>query len=193
MLEQQSPLKRFVSEGRFNSQGSVPLVLGERPLRSLWQVAGWSDFEEQAAAFLSAQGMTFPTDYRNTLSIEGKNLWRTAPDKLLIEGCDLLLAPETGELVVLDLSHARTVVTLSGAPARTLLAQLCSVDVSSAEFKVGEFIQTGIHGISVLIQCIGPDDFEILVPRTWAVSLWELLCENAAPFAYEIASTEKAS
>ena len=50
------------------------------------------------------------------------------------------------------------------------------------------FVQTGIHHVSVLIHRKNEMEFEIFTPVTWARSVWELICLNAAPFGYIVES-----
>ncbi len=181
MVEALSPLKTVCAPGRYGADGEAGIVLGTRAIRSLWQIAGWADFETAAADLLGVLGLNGLGDYRTARVAGAVTAWRIAPDKVLIEGCGDLTGYGSADLAVLDLSHARTLIDLGGPAARDLLTQIVTVDVRAATFKPGAFLQTGIHGVGVLIHCIGSDDFEIYVPSTWAESLWEVFCENALP------------
>lgn len=190
MPEPRSPLASRLAPGRFGAPASSAVSIATRRPVSLWQAGGWGNFAAAAAPLLSDLGLEAPADYRTATRAGGMTLRKIAPDRMLIEGCGDLSSHASDELVLLDLSHARTVITLSGTSARTVLALLCSVDVGKKAFHPGEFVQTGIHHVGVLIQCTGPDDFEIFVPVTWAATIWETVTINAEPFGYAIAADE---
>ena len=44
MLELCSPLNTKLQADRFGAQGETGIALGERPVRDLWQIAGWGEF-----------------------------------------------------------------------------------------------------------------------------------------------------
>jgi heterotetrameric sarcosine oxidase gamma subunit len=67
-----------------------------------------------------------------------------------------------------------------------LLARLAPLDVSLPAFPVGTFAQTGIHHVGVLLRRISAEIFEILIPVTWAATIWELIGDAAAPFGYRV-------
>ena len=186
MVERLSSMKSKLIPGHFGASGVAGVVLGERPVAILQQVAGWQGFEDVAAPMLADLGLTGLGGYRSAQVVKGCTAWRTAPDKVLIEGAKDLSPYANDELVTLDLSHARTAITLRGANARDVLAQVIAIDTSPQAFTVGDFLQTGIHHVGVLIHCTAADSFEILTPVTWAETLWEVLEHNAAPFGYEI-------
>ncbi len=162
----------------------APITLGERRLTGLWQLAGWSDFDSASAEALGAHGLPCPQDFCSVATSEGLTAWRVAPDRIWVETPRAL--PTTEALVALDLSQSRTVITLKGTQARALLALLCSVEVSAQALPAGGFVQTGIAHTAVLLQCLDDESFEILVPVTWAASLWEAICHNATPFGYTV-------
>ena len=186
MLDRLSPLAHEVKPGIHGASSDVPVVLGQRPILSLWQIAGWSDFEKAAQKALADSGLTNLGDFRTAQKGEATTAYRIAPDRLLIEGAPDLTCHATDDLVALDLSHARCVITLEGPQARTVLSQLTGVDVSERQFRPGHFVQTGMHHIGVLLSCVAGDRFDLIVPSTWAATLWDALCVNATPFGYEV-------
>ncbi|MCR9085889.1 MAG: hypothetical protein NXH97_03995 [Rhodobacteraceae bacterium] len=171
-----------MADGQVPASSTDPLVIGTRELDALWQMAGWDDFETRAGAALRELGLPGVGSYRAAQSAGSVTSWRIAPDRLLVEGAGDLGRFHSGEFVLLDLSHARSVITLSGPPARDVLSLLTAVDVSAAAFLPGQFLQVGIHGIGVLLACLGPEDFELFVPTTWAASIQELILDNAKPY-----------
>lgn len=181
MVEMRSPLETKTNVGRYGAGDTPGLTLGARPLNGLWQVAGWETFDSAAAPALNTLGLQKLGEYQTTQRIGDVTAWRIAPDKLLIEGSGDLGPYATSDLNVLDLSHARLAIAVGGPAARDLLSQVVAVNVAPMAFKSGEFRQTGIHGVGVLLDCINADRFEIIVPSTWAESIWDVLYENAIP------------
>jgi heterotetrameric sarcosine oxidase gamma subunit len=86
------------------------------------------------------------------------------------------LAPEIG--AVLDLSHARTVIHIDASTAVPLLSRFVTVDLRPEHFDVGRLAMTPLHRVSVVLWRRA-DGIDILAPRSFAASLWDLLAETA--------------
>jgi len=172
--------------GTFGATGLAGVTIGTRPLRGLVQIAGWGDFETRAEPVLRSVGLKDPGDYRTAQKTGTVTAWRIAPDRLLFEGAEDLSSHHSGKLVVLDLSHARTVITLEGDGARDLLSSLIALNTQTTVFAKGHFLQTVIQGVGVLVQCTGDTSFEIFVPRTWAGSLWDLVYDTGLSFGVTV-------
>jgi heterotetrameric sarcosine oxidase gamma subunit len=86
---------------------------------------------------------------------------------------------------VLDLSHARTVIRVEGADAADLMARLLPIDMRPVSFPEGSVATAGLHhvGVTVLAREGG---FDLLVPQTFARSLFEHVVEIAAQFGVAI-------
>jgi len=188
MAEVLSALSKKLVSGHYGPAGGAGIRLSGRRLRGLWQLAGWANFETAAASALESLGLSTIGTFQSAQATQIACAWRIAPDKLLVESAHDLSAFNYQDLAVLNLSHAREAIILSGPAARDLLSQLIAIDVSPAAFRRGAFLQTGIHHVGVLIHCVQETDFEILVPTTWAESVWEVLLENAVPFGVEVHS-----
>ncbi|MES0885374.1 sarcosine oxidase subunit gamma [Roseibium sp. SCP14] len=186
MVDVLSPLKTKTKAGRHGAAGDTGVTLGIRSIEGLWQLAGWSGFETAAEPILKRLGLEDAGTFREARRTDHATAWRIAPDKILLETARGLGDQQSADLAVLDLGHARAAITLNGPAARDLLSQLIAIDVSTAAFRPGEFIQTGIHHIGVLIHCLEADRFDILVPGTWAESVWEVLFDNALPHGVEV-------
>lgn len=186
MVEILSPLAPKLRSGTHGAQGLGGVKMGTRAIAGLWQIAGWQDFESAAKPVLNATGLTSFGDYRQVQQAKAVTAWRIAPDKLLLEGTGNLSGFATDTLVVLDLSHARTVITLSGVDARDALSTVIALDTRAAAFPPGTYLQTVMHQIGVLIQCIGEDSFEIFAPCTWAETLWDFLYVNSLSFGITV-------
>ena len=79
---------------------------------------------------------------------------------------------------VLDQSHGRVRLSLSGPMAEAVLARGSGLDVSPASFPVGRSAQTLFGAIGIHLTRVGPDAFEIMVLRSYAGSLWRALAPS---------------
>lgn len=194
MPEIRSPLAAHLKPGTHGAvpKDGTPLTLLEHAPDKLAQIAGWEDFAEAAAPALSALGFDGLGDYRSVRASGSAECMRIAPDKLLLSVTDALVLSsalaelDSSRVTTLDLSHARWLVRINGPVAEDLLARLAPLDFSLSNFQVGTFAQTGIHHVGVLIRRISIVIFEILIPVTWAATIWELISDTAAPFGYRI-------
>lgn len=125
-------------------------------------------------------------DFHQCREQNDKQLFRIAPDRVLITVDDAFDLPNASYLASLDLSHARTRIVIEGPAAEQIMARLASIDSRENAFPCDGFVQTGIHHIGVLIHRTAAQRFEILVPVTWARSVWEVITLNATPFGYKI-------
>ena len=82
-----------------------------------------------------------------------------------------------------DLSHARTVVCVSGPAATDLLAKLCPVDVEA--MRTGDSAVTLAGPFSVQIVKSGDEEFRVYVFRSFGLAMWEMLRDEAAEFGGE--------
>ena len=90
-----------------------------------------------------------------------------------------------GVASVVELSHARSIVSLSGPKALSALAKLCSLDLHPKIFVAGSCANTTMHHMTVHIARVpGRDDFELHVMRGFAVSLCEALVSASAEYGY---------
>ncbi|MEM1079393.1 MAG: sarcosine oxidase subunit gamma family protein [Pseudomonadota bacterium] len=190
MVEPRSPIAGILEPGVFGAAGTSGVALGNRRLNGLCQIAGWDGFAAAADPALRGLGLDGLGDFRNARSVEAVTAWRIAPDKLWLEGAGDLGAHASEALMVLDLGHTRTVLTLAGPDARDLLSALISVDTRASALPPGEFVQCGLHHVGVLIHCTGPQTFDILVPGSWAESLWDLILQAALPFGVTVTEAE---
>lgn len=194
MLEPRSPI---TSVKAVTGDAQSRLCLSERPPGALMQIAGWSDLATAAAPCLSKLDLDGLGDYQHARKAGSAIAYRIAPDRLLLRHSDraaLLTAgqaldPET--TCSLDLSHARWVLGIEGPAAPGLLARLVPIDCDPAVFPVGRFVQTAIHHVGVLLHRYAEEQWELLVPVTWAQSLWDYLLEAASPLDYRLEPAEK--
>lgn len=196
MADIRSPLAAHARPGAHGaaaSGGAAALTLSHDAPGALFQLAGWADFAEAAAPALSTLGFNGLGDYRSVQVSGPVSAYRIAPDKLLLRGEDhtalaTALKPlDPARAATVDLSHARWVIALEGPALEEVLARLVTVDVATTALPAGSFVQTGIHGVPVLLHRIGEQQAELLIPTTFAATIWELTCEACAPFGYRVA------
>ena len=163
MLEAHSPLG---AEALFQCDG---VLLSEAAGFVLTQVAGDEKALQKALGKLPAR---VGEDMQNG----SRRLMRVGPKQIWVLGAEI--SAEKG-IVVTPLSSGRTRLLLEGAKARDLLASCVALDFSTAHFKPGQFVLTGIHHTPVTIHCIGENAFHIYTLRTFARDVWEWLCDVA--------------
>ena len=147
------------------------------------QYHGWPETYAALAATIAAQcgAATPPTPGKAVLG-SGGSLLRIHPQRLwlLSEQSDaassLDVEPHLG--AVLDLSHARAIVRGADDVAEALLSRFVAIDLRSHRFAVDDVAITPLHRVSVVLwrRAAGID---ILAPRSFARSIWDLLAETA--------------
>ncbi|MCF1481316.1 hypothetical protein B7W85_20655 [Allorhizobium ampelinum] len=83
---------------------------------------------------------------------------------------------------LVDQSHGRTLIRISGALVRNVLAKGTALDLHPDQFAIGSATTTLIGHISVNLCRTGEDQFELLVLRGFAESLWDELAGMAKEF-----------
>lgn len=184
-----------ITPGR-KTEGAA-LQLSEGPVGGLLQLAGWADFETAAAPALTQLGFAELGSYQEAQSQGEATAFRIAPDRLLIRHsaiAPLLAAADNLDPATccsLDLSHARWLFTITGPAGPDLLARLLPIDGSPEALPVGHFAQSGLHHVGVLLHHRAETAWELLVPVTWAESLWDYLCNAATPLLRDVAGAAR--
>ena len=83
-----------------------------------------------------------------------------------------------------DLSHARTVVRVSGPAATDLLAKLCPIDVEA--MRAGDSAVTLAGPFNVQVVKTGDGELRLYVFRSFGLAMWEMLQDEAAEFGGEV-------
>jgi len=172
MLERRSPLATA------HPFRSPVLKIEEAPGFSLTQLAG------DAASMAKAVG-PLPEKVGVATVEVGRTLFRIGPNQFWVvgpEGDDL-----TRKLVstckIVPLNSSRCRILLEGAPARDVLAKGIAIDFHPQVFAPGAFAMTGVHHMPVLVHCIGEHSFHLYAMRTFALSVYEWLCDAALEYA----------
>ena len=195
----QSALGNLLAPRRVGAAAAAPGVgLTERPARAIWQIAAWREAEvlPLRAALSKELGATLP-DGPGAAGGEDVVLFHVAPRCwwLVVEEdrrgilAKSLGATVTGRAALTDLSHARTVLRLSGPASRNLLQKLCRIDLHPRVQPAGHVIQTTLGQTAVLIHTIdAAQTFDLYLPRSLARSAVESCIDAATEFGLELGS-----
>lgn len=110
----------------------------------------------------------------NALRAAGPETWYIVGDALLtpqdIADREVQFGPQAR---LVDQTHGRVRLEISGPGAVRILATGTAVDLSLLRFPVGSACETLFGHIGIHLTRTGPDCFELLVGRSYAHSLWE--------------------
>ncbi|GHD48763.1 hypothetical protein GCM10017083_20190 [Thalassobaculum fulvum] len=145
------------------------------------------------AAVAGALGLALPGPGRAASGGEVRALW-LGPDRWMLLAEDtfaleakLRAAAEPAGGVVVDQSHGRTILRLSGPAVREVLAKGTGVDLHPRAFAEDAVAQTGLFHLAVTLdRRRGTGTFDVHGMRGFAQSLFESLCEAAAEFGYRL-------
>ena len=187
-----SALEGHYRIGRFGARPEdVPgVALAERRPRSLVQVNGAPESGVLAEALGVSDADVAPNRAFHAGAV--RYAWN-GPRQWLAESA----AHHPGELIgrieaalrphgasTTDLSHARTVLQVSGTAAADLLAKLCPIDVEV--MRTGDSAVTLAGPFNVQLVKTEDEEFRLYVFRSFALAMWEMLRDEAAEFSVEI-------
>lgn len=189
MADGTSALQGHLVQGRSGSAGVAAVSLAEVRDFTLIQIAAWPNALAQVgSATAQAAGCAKAPGPRQVATGTVARLLRIEPLKWWLVASDgasatLDLLTETGSL--LDLSQSRTWLRLSGPNAAVLLNHFLPLDLSGAAFPEGTVASSAFHHVGVTLW---RDDrgFNLMVPRSFAASLYQILIESAAQYGLEI-------
>ncbi|WP_422367133.1 sarcosine oxidase subunit gamma [Pelagibius sp.] len=188
-----SPLKGHSEPRVVASQGDPGVVLMERQIVSLVQVAAWPDTlaqVEQAVATVTHCAM--PERPSGSTARDATAIMAVGPGRYLIESDDPGLPTKLTTAIgadlgaVTDLSHARSAVRISGPKATWVLSKGLAIDLHPEAFPSLDVAQSAIHEVGVLARRLSEDSFDLYVFRGFALSFWEWLTEAAAETGYRV-------
>ncbi len=184
--ERVSGLHGYYHTGRFGADnGSGPgVTLQEINELTLWQVAAWPEAFAAVSASVAKQCGVSKAPAPGQAEVGEKAvLLRAEPLKYWVIGMvPSELSSDEGAIV--DQSHSRTRVRVSGSEAASLLNRHLPLDLRDSAFPVGSVASTAFHHIGITLWR-NKDGYDLFMPRGFAVSLWELLTHSAEQFGYE--------
>ena len=111
-----------------------------------------------------------------TLRPAGPGIWYIVGDSPLTPQDIAQRESRLGAQVqLIDQTHGRVRMELLGPGAARLLVTGTAVDLSLARFPIGSAFETLFGHIGIHLTRTGADRFELLVGRSFAMSLWEEL------------------
>ncbi|MTI43218.1 heterotetrameric sarcosine oxidase gamma subunit [Roseibium hamelinense] len=189
MAEWTSALESHLSLGRFGTSGVIGVTLSEVGGFSLTQISAWPEQLEAAGQYAARLGNceTFPGPGQ-CVEGAGGTLMRVEPLKwwLIAPTMPAEQAGLPNELgAELDLSSSRTWIRVSGPDAEGLLNRFLPLNLSGKTFPTGSVASSAIHHIGITLWR-SQEGFNLLLPRSFAASIWELLTESATQFGAEV-------
>ena len=194
MAESQSPLGRTFTPGDHgNSAAGVGVTLRERKNLSIIQVTAWPDtIPTVLTAIGSATGLVLQNKPGLGRVAGEKSVFGFAPGRYFVVSAtpDLesrlrsAISPELGTMV--DLTHGRTVIRISGPRSEWILSKLFAIDFSEHAFPIAYGRVTLHHDIHANIQRIDDETFDLYVFRTFARSFWQTLGHAAEEVGYRV-------
>jgi heterotetrameric sarcosine oxidase gamma subunit len=195
--EPRSPLAAALKPGRSGAETASIVTLSERR-RAIAQVQSRNGQEAQLAEALArALNLTLPGPGHASLTGALAAIWIQPAAWLVVEPftgpgelAQRLAASAGGLAAVTDQTFGKTVLSLSGARARDVLAKGCRLDLHPRVFSPGCAGVSPLAGIScVVVQTDGTPSFDLIVPSTFAAAVFEWLETAAAEFGCNIAAS----
>ncbi|RWN32370.1 sarcosine oxidase subunit gamma [Mesorhizobium sp.] len=198
-----SPLEHALVVGAYGARDVEPgISLTEIRNFDLIQVmARRGKGAELASAAEVRFGVAAPDAPKAVQTADTSLIW-SGPDQFLVlsKGGKHTMEPLTQAFSqsasLSDQSHARALISVSGAKARAMLAKLSSIDLHPAAFPTGTAAATSIDHTSVNLwrgydRPDGQAVFNLLVFATFAESLWRTILDAAAEYGVEIGYSEE--
>ena len=186
MLERTHALAGHFAAGTYGSPGEPSVVIELVPNLILWQLAAWPESAARiqrlgvrcigAEPISDAQQRIISSRHGTLLQIEPLKWWLYNVEAE---------TPKSEHGTVLDLSHSRTHLRISGARAATLLNRHLPLDLRSSQTAQPRVMSSAIHHVGVTLW-ESSQGYELFIPRSFALSLFELLCRSSEQFGYEL-------
>ena len=183
------PLLRSESDVAARADGGAVTLTPRHPL-ALLQVSAFAGDIDDAGNRLSRETrLPLPLPLRLTGSASkslraiGPGIWHVAGEPDQIPDADALRTTLGGVATVVDLSHARTVLHVSGPSAARVIAGHCGIDLDAVMFPTGALTGTRFNQLGMTLARL--DDtptFELMVFRGYAAFVYESLVESAREF-----------
>lgn len=195
-----TPLSRIYAAGRHgvkeSAAGLTMAELGDFELVQVMARRGqWS-----AVAQACADGYGKPAPARpQAIEANGALLIWSGPDQFLVlfarpaggnSAIGVARSAFAGVASLSEQSDGRSLLRITGARARDMLAKVCSLDLHPAAFPVGAAAATSIDHTSVNLwrgeDADGEAVFYLLVFASFAESLWHTLLDSGAEYGITI-------
>ena len=179
--------------GKRGEDAGVVLREGRRRAQVCLRGKAGSEFDDTVEKVL---GLRPPIESGTSVGHRDRSLFWLGPDEWLGVFRDedreevlaeLRLALQASHASVVDVSHARAVVSVSGRDARSLLLKGCHLDLHPSRFRAGSVAQSRFARCHVLLhQTDDAPAYDLYVQRSFARYLWSWLEDAAAEFGVAI-------
>jgi sarcosine oxidase subunit gamma len=195
MVRSASALDGVVAPGRHGRRAGDPGVIATE-VRSVGLALVTARKGQRAAladTVRSTFGAELPDGPRRVAGRDIALIW-SGPEQWLAHmepapaaGMEAMLAPLAGMASLVDQSHGRTILRVTGARVRDALAKGFPIDLHPRAFKPGDTAVTSVAHIGAQIwQTEDAPTYEIAVARGFALSFWQWLEASAAEYGLDL-------
>lgn len=191
-MQSRSALRAVLQPGSGGSPQSPGLTIQERRPLTVVQLSEIPGIAGPRAQIETALGMALPPARKSSMSGLRSTLWVGPGRWFVVEpGTNDLAAVldrvAAGAFAITDLSHSRTVLRVSGAKVRDVLAQGCAIDLHPRSVSAGDSIVAGFARYAVVLHVIDSSPtVDLYVYRSYGQDLVEWLTEAAAQYGFRI-------
>ena len=159
-----------------------------RRVASMLNLRGDADATYPASG--SAKPLALPREPNTVGFADGERALWLGPDEWLLVSESRVpeVANSNGSVTVTDVSHGRAVLRVSGPDVRSALAKGCALDLHPRVFGVNHCAQTAIAKVSVILDHVRPDVFDIYCPRSYAGSFWHWISDACSEYRYTVSA-----
>ena len=185
MLKRYSALDSNYFSGKYPFKNNTFIFFKECKNLNLQQIACWPNTLSKIEIFFQKELNInhLPNFNRGVLDSEF-SIWRMEPLKWWILDNNLSVPEELG--TSLDMSHAFTCIHISGNKSSLLLNRHLPIDLREKIFPEASSASAAIHHVSIKLLKLSANNYYLLIPRGFALSIWEILLETSKQFGYEI-------
>ena len=185
------PLANLAVPGAGRPVGaSSAITLAERRPGSIVEFTFW-DAEKAIAKSIVPGGRIDPNQ---AVATPGHIYMSIGPGRYMAIGQEPGLADgleadiPIGDGTVVDLTHGRAGLRISGARAADLLQKGLSFDLDLAAFPPMAATNGGLHHISVTVIRLDAETFDVFVMTSLAGSLWDWVTDAAVEYGWQVAA-----
>ena len=189
-----TPLDRVI--GPIGGPTEAGVVLSERRHRGKLVLRGEPNDKKFITGATKALGVSLPSKPNTAATIQSTVIIWTAPNEWLVvsePGAEAALESAlAGALAgthhaITDVSDHSTIIRLSGAAARAVLAKGCAIDLHRRVFGVDQSAQTPLAKAQVTFwQVDETPRYDILVRASFAPYLWAWLTDAGLEFGVRV-------
>ena len=185
MLKRYSALDANYLPGSYSSESKIGLQFKEFSNLQLIQIASWPNTLSETENFFKKElNVNNSPSFNKGIIKEEYSLWRMEPFKWWVLEKELDFPNELG--TSLDMSHSFTCISIIGDSATLLLNRHLPIDLRENKFPTASSASSAIHHVSIKLLKISNNNYYLLIPRGFGLSIWEILLETAKQFGYEI-------